>query len=162
LTHTQAFTDTLAQRSGDIITIVSEGNNLLAELDARRQAIRDLLVNVTRVANELQGVVRDNEAEIGPALDQLNAVISMLKKDDEAIAASIHGLNLYAGSLGEIAHGAPYFMATVQNIAAPTNLIPGLPLGGQAGQPASPPSTGNGPGLPLLGGAGTGVGGPTR
>lgn len=129
LAHAQTFTDVLARRSDDIVRIVSDGNLLLAELDARRDAIDNLLVSVTDLLNVLHQIAGDNDHKLGPALDQLNSVLDLLRKNSAQIAAVLHGMNLYTGSLGEIANTSPLFMASVQNIAPPTNLVPGLPLG---------------------------------
>jgi phospholipid/cholesterol/gamma-HCH transport system substrate-binding protein len=111
------------------VRIVSDGNLLLAEINARRDAIDNLLVSVTDLLNVLHQIAGDNDHQLGPALDQLNSVLAMLRKNSAQIAAVIHGMNLYTGSLGEIANSSPLFMASVQNIAPPTNLVPGLPLG---------------------------------
>jgi phospholipid/cholesterol/gamma-HCH transport system substrate-binding protein len=155
LTHAATFTNVLANRSGDIITIVSQGNLLLGELNQRRAAIEDLTVNVTNLINELHGLARDNSQDLGPALDKLNSVLTMLNKNNSAIAASIHGLNIYEGGLGEIANSAPFFMANVKNLVPPTNFVPGVPLGSRgADQTPSSPAPGPVPPadhLPLLG-----------
>ncbi|HEX4395682.1 MAG TPA: MCE family protein [Mycobacterium sp.] len=145
LAHAQTFTDVLARRSNDIVRIVADGNLLLAEINARRDAIDDLLVSVTDLLNVLHQIAGDNDRQLGPALDQLNSVLDMLRKNSAQIAAVIHGMNLYTGSLGEIANSSPLFMASVQNIAPPTNLVPGLPLGAYDTQ-----KQGAGPPVPSL------------
>jgi phospholipid/cholesterol/gamma-HCH transport system substrate-binding protein len=165
LTHANVFANTLAQRSGDIIAIVSDGNRLLAELDSRKHAIEQLVVNVTDLLQVVRGIAADNDRELGPALNQLNTVLGMLNKDSAEIAATIHGMNLYTGSLGEIANSAPLFMASVQNIAPPTNLVPGLPLGAYDSQKHGPSGPSLAPGsvqLPLMGEAPALPKGPTR
>lgn len=151
LGHAAAFTKVLAARSGDIFSIVAQGNLLLSELDRRQTAMRQLQHNVEGLVSELRGLVADNQRDLGPALNKLNSVLEMLNHDNDAIAASIHGLNLYTGGLGEIANSAPLFMADVRNIAPPTNLIPGLPLGsrGPSIGPA-PPGPSRSPAAPDL------------
>jgi phospholipid/cholesterol/gamma-HCH transport system substrate-binding protein len=142
--HAQAVSAILAKRSDDVVTIVSQGNLLLSELNDRREVIRALIQNVTVLMDDLKGLVDDNESKLGPTLDQLGSVLGLLNRNKENIEATIQGLNIYAGSLGEAVATGPWFFASIQNLAPPTNLVPGLPL-----QP--------GPSAPVPGAVGSGV-----
>ena len=157
LGNARGVTDILAQRSGNITTLITDGNALLEELYARRDTIRSLLINTNNVVNEFGGVVRDNQAQIGPALEELERVLDLLNENDRNLTASIEGLRTYVGSLGEAIGSGPWFFALVPNLA-PTNLAqqtlpsllntattPGVPLDGRA--PAAPTApTGGGSG----------------
>jgi phospholipid/cholesterol/gamma-HCH transport system substrate-binding protein len=128
LGHANSVTGVLAQRSDDIIALVTEGNQLVAALNGRREVIQQLLGNVTATIEQLNGLVKDNQRQLGPTLEQLKGVLDLLNRNDRNIAATIHGLNTYAGSLGEAVGGGPWFFAFIQNLP-PTNFVPELPLG---------------------------------
>jgi phospholipid/cholesterol/gamma-HCH transport system substrate-binding protein len=157
LGNARGVTDILAQRSGNITTLITDGNALLEELYARRDTIRSLLINTNNVVNEFAGVVRDNQAQIGPALAELERVLDLLNENDRNLTASIDGLRTYVGSLGEAIGSGPWFYALVPNLA-PTNLAqqnlpsllqaatpPGLP-GAQAPADTAPAGVGQGGG----------------
>lgn len=158
LENARGVTQILAQRSGDVTTLITDGNALLQELYVRRETIRSLLINTNNVVNQLAGVVRDNQAQIGPALAELERVLDLLNQNDANLTASIEGLRTYFGSLGESLASGPWFFGLLPNLA-PTNLAaqtlpsvletvttPGAPAGGQAPPGAGPPAAGAGQG----------------
>lgn len=126
LAHAGAVTGVLAQRSHQIGTLITDGNELLATLYQRRAEIRLLLVNVTAVIDQLKGLATDNQRQLGPALAQLQGVLTVLNNNAANITQIIAGLQRYAGSLGEVVGGGPWFYAYLQNIV-PTNLVPVVP-----------------------------------
>lgn len=126
LAHAGAVTGVLAQRSHQIGTLITDGNQLLATLYQRRAEIRLLLVNVTAVIDQLKGLAADNQRQLGPALAQLQGVLTVLNNNATNITQIIAGLQRYAGSLGEVVGGGPWFYAYLQNIV-PTNLVPVVP-----------------------------------
>ena len=123
LSNAGAVTGVLAARSGQIGSLVTDGNQLLNTLYQRREQIRQLLVNVTAVVDQLRGLAADNQQQLGPALNQLQGVLTLLNNNAANITQAIHGLERYASGLGDVVGGGPFFYAYVQNIA-PTNLLP--------------------------------------
>lgn len=121
LSHTASVSGVLADRSSDITTLVSDGNLLLEELRARREVIRSLLLNVTGAVRQLEGLVKDNQNQLGPMLEELEKTLDLLRANDKNLAAAITGLDTYAGSLGEAISSGPWFFALLPNLA-PTNL----------------------------------------
>jgi phospholipid/cholesterol/gamma-HCH transport system substrate-binding protein len=126
LAHANGVSGVLAQRSEQINTLIVDGNSLLDELYRRRDAIRSLLANSTAAFDQLRGLVRDNQEQIGPALDELGKTLDLLKRNDQVIGQAIQGLHGYVLSLGESIGGGPFFYAYVQNLV-PSNLAPLLP-----------------------------------
>ena len=126
LSHAGAVTGVLAARSHQIGTLITDANELLATLYQRRAEIRLLLVNVTAVIDQLKGLAIDNQRQLGPALAQLQGVLTVLNNNAANITQIIAGLQRYAGSLGEVVGGGPWFYAYLQNIV-PTNLVPVVP-----------------------------------
>lgn len=152
LDHTASVSAVLAERSGNITTLVTDGNMLLEELRARREVIRSLLLNITGVLHQLDGLVHDNERQLGPALAELEKVLDLLRRNDRNLAAAITGLDTYAGSLGEAISSGPWFFALVPNLP-PTNLArQTLPSVLDQASPVSPALPGGTPAAPEGGG----------
>ena len=59
-----------AQRAGQVNQLITDGNQLFAALDERRQALSDLIAGIDDVSQQLSGFVADNQREFGPALEQ--------------------------------------------------------------------------------------------
>ena len=123
LSNADSVTRVLAARSGQIGTLITDGNQLLTTLYQRRAEIRLLLVNVTAVVDQLRGLAAENQAQLGPALDQLQGVLNLLNNNAANVSQAIAGLERYALGLGDVVGGGPYFYAYVSNIV-PTNLMP--------------------------------------
>lgn len=80
LTNARTVTSTLANSSDEFDRLINDGNLLLGELSARRDAIHRLLDGTTRLAGELSGLVADNQAQLGPALRELDTVTDVLRR----------------------------------------------------------------------------------
>ncbi|MDL9936218.1 MCE family protein [Gordonia sp. ABSL1-1] len=109
----------IAARAGKINALILNANLLFDVLVQRRQAISSLLVNTSVVAKELTKVVADNEKQLGPALDALNAVAAMLERNKKNISETLPGLTKASQTQGEAVSSGPFYQAYV------ANLIPG-------------------------------------
>ncbi|OLR92096.1 MCE family protein [Actinokineospora bangkokensis] len=74
---------TIADRTDQFTALINDGGALLDELDKRRGAIHDLLVGSRDLARQLQGLVAENQAQIGPALEQLDRVTDVLQRNQD-------------------------------------------------------------------------------
>lgn len=126
----------LADRNAEFTKLISSAGLLLGELNNRQQAIGQLLTGTQRLSQQLTGLVRDNEAQIGPALEQLRGVVQILQDNnanlDKAIKLYAPFTRLYANIVGN----GRWFDQVVVNLTPPQlPLIPGerppaLKLGG--------------------------------
>lgn len=123
LSHANSFSKVLADRSGDMVQIVRDGNLLFAELLKRRNDINTLLSNVSSMSLQLSALVDENKGVITPALDQLNGVIATLQANKDNLDKSLRGLAVYATGLGEVVGSGEFFTAYLQNLL-PGNLFP--------------------------------------
>jgi phospholipid/cholesterol/gamma-HCH transport system substrate-binding protein len=123
LSHASSFSKVLAERSGDMTTVVHDGNLLFAQLLSRRQEINTLLVNVSSMSQQLDALVDENKGVVNPALTQLDGVIGILQANKSNLDKAIRGLSVYATGLGEVVGSGPFFAAYLQNLL-PGNLIP--------------------------------------
>ncbi|WP_308075327.1 MCE family protein [Actinokineospora sp. PR83] len=83
LESSSGVSKTIADRSDQFTALINDGSTLLGEFDRRRQAIHDLLVGTRDLARQLQGLVADNQQQIGPALEQLNRVTDVLQRNQD-------------------------------------------------------------------------------
>ncbi|HET7741031.1 MAG TPA: MCE family protein, partial [Mycobacterium sp.] len=109
LAHAKRVSDTLAQRSGQVNQLITDGNLLFAALDERRQALSNLISGIDDVSQQLSGFVADNRREFGPALEKLNLVMDNLIERKEHIGEALRRLPPYATALGEVVGNGPGF-----------------------------------------------------
>jgi len=131
LSNANGVTQILSDRKAQFVTLFQDGNLLLQELYSQRDAIHTVLISVTRVVNQLDGLVADNKTTLKPALTQLEGALDLLNKHQSDLVAAITGLKRYATGLGEAVGGGPFFYAFIPNLP-PTDLaIPnGVSLAG--------------------------------
>jgi phospholipid/cholesterol/gamma-HCH transport system substrate-binding protein len=144
LAHANAVSGTLADRSDQVATLITDSDLLLAELQRRREAIHTLLTSTSALAEEVTGLVRDNRAQLAPALAQLRTVLATLQRHEKDLDAGIEAMapftRLFANTLGT----GRWFDTYIPNL---------VPVGGTI-----PQLTGSAPKLP----AGTTSGGGAR
>lgn len=110
-------TELLDQRKGDLVKLMKEGDLVFKELIARRDAIHSLLVNARTLATELEGLAKDNQAQIAPALAELGKTTKFLTDREKLLRRTIHNLGPYASILINIIGTGPWFDAYVPNFA---------------------------------------------
>lgn len=134
-------TGVLSERSGQLNTLILNANDLMGVLETRRYAIVSLLANTSVVARQLTGLVHDNEQELAPTLQKLNAVYEMLERNRDNIAKALSGLAKYQVTQGEAVNNGFYYNAFVGNLLPAQSLQPfldyalGYRRGVNAGQP---------------------------
>ncbi len=80
LRNTRQITSTLAGTNEEFDKLLDDGELLLTELANRREAIHDLLTGTTDLAEELSGLVADNQRQLAPALARLDTVTDVLTR----------------------------------------------------------------------------------
>ncbi len=124
LARASRVTGVLSSRNDKIDTLLGSGGSLLKELDARQDVVVRLLASVKELSAQLSGVVGENKATIGPALNQLNAIVNVLNANKASLQGALTGLNGYATAFGEAVSTGPWFDAYIQNLTAPSSLVP--------------------------------------
>ncbi|MEU4252422.1 MCE family protein [Amycolatopsis sp. NPDC026612] len=89
LANSRKLTTTLANSNDDFEKLIDDGNLLLTELNRRRDAIHDLLTGSARLADQLRGLVADNSAQLKPALESLNQVTDLLKRQNDNLTRGL-------------------------------------------------------------------------
>lgn len=160
LTNASKVTSVLAERTDQVVGLIVNANALLAQLQTQDSALDQISGNISALAKQLSGFVADNRAQLGPALDKLNGVLTIVDNRKERIQKSLQLLHRYAMSLGESVASGPFFKAYVPNLLPgqflqpfveaafsdlgldPNTLLPSQrtdPQTGQPGTPALPP-----------------------
>jgi phospholipid/cholesterol/gamma-HCH transport system substrate-binding protein len=158
----------LAERSDQIVSLVSNTNALLTELQNQRVALDQISNNVSAAAQQVKGFIGENRDTLKGTLGKLNGVLAIVDNRKERVQKSITMLNAYAMSLGESLGSGPFFKAYVVNLLPgqflqpfidaafsdlgldPHVLLPSQRTDPQVGQPATPalpmpyPRTGQG------------------
>ncbi|MEE2032701.1 MCE family protein [Rhodococcus chondri] len=116
LERAESVTGILAERSDQVNALLVDANSLFGELSLRRDAITELIANISSVSRQLTGVVQDNQAQMAPTLEKLNAVTANLQANKENIAGALDGLGPYISALGESVASGPFFNAYVSNV----------------------------------------------
>jgi phospholipid/cholesterol/gamma-HCH transport system substrate-binding protein len=125
LSHAQGVTAVLASRDQDLVGFLKEADLVLQEVKARRDAIHRLLVTTSTLAEQLTALVRENRANLKPALDSLRGVSAVLKKNqanlDLALPRMAAFVRLFANNLGN----GRWFDTYVWNLTNPSGFGPG-------------------------------------
>lgn len=123
----------VASRNTEITQLVIASNQVLEILHRREAAIHDLLVGTRNVAGELSGLVKDNEAQLGPALRQLHEVIEVLRRNDDNLNKILDRLPPYLRLFTNVAGTGPWFdtaITTPRGFAACSDTTTGGQLAG--------------------------------
>ena len=134
-------TQILSQRSQQVNTLILNANELLGVLEQRRYAIVNLLANTAALSQQLSGIVADNEQELAPALEKLNAVTAMLQRNNDNIGKAMSGLAKFQLTQAEAVNNGFFYNAFVANLSPAQTLQPfldyifGCRRGVNAGQP---------------------------
>ncbi|MBT2364231.1 MCE family protein [Streptomyces sp. ISL-10] len=118
LKHANSVTKVLAERSGEFTTLVKDGDALFKEISRRRAAIHALLKSSAALGIQLSGLVKDNEKEIGPALEGLNQVVRMLERNQASLDRSVALLAPYVRVFTNTLGNGRWFDSYIQNMVA--------------------------------------------
>lgn len=120
LMRAKRVSDTLAQRSGQVNELITQGNLLFSALDERSQALSQLISGIDDVSQQISGFVADNQREFKPALDKLNLVMDNLLQRREYINEALKRLPPYATALGEVVGSGPGFQINLYGLPPAT------------------------------------------
>lgn len=117
LLRTNQVTGTLAERDQDLTQLIQDGNLLLQELNARRDAIHALFMNTQVLAEQLRGLVRDNEKTIGPLLDSLDQILTLLQNNEDSLDRGLSLLGPFYRVFNNVIGNGRWFDNYIQNLS---------------------------------------------
>lgn len=132
LERTRGVSQVLSDRDEDLVAFFDQSSLVLRELERRREAISRLLDTTTELSAQLVALVRENRADLAPALAQLEGVTEVLRKNQANLDASLQRLapfvRVFANNLGN----GRWFDTLINNLIPPPLVVPG-----EFDQPAS-------------------------
>ncbi len=119
LVHAHGVTAVLAERDTQFQQLLRDGNLLLAEVKARRDAIHNLLVTTDQLATQISGLVADNRAKLAPALAQLRGVLAILQKDRDNLSKTVANLAPFLDAFTNVLGNGRWFDSWVNGLLQP-------------------------------------------
>lgn len=118
LKGSQSVTKVLAARSEDLVSLMKNSDLVFQEVQRRKEAVHLLLVNARDLADQLKGVAADNKAQIGPALKEVDDLLSLLNSKEKELKGTLAALGPYVDILSNIIGTGPWFDAYASNLLA--------------------------------------------
>jgi phospholipid/cholesterol/gamma-HCH transport system substrate-binding protein len=117
LSSTRNVTGVLADRDQQLTQLIKDGNLLLQELNARRDAIHSLFINTQILATQLRGLVADNQKTIGPLLDSLDKILTLLKNNEDSLNRGLSLLGPFYRVFTNVIGNGRWFDNYIQNLS---------------------------------------------
>jgi phospholipid/cholesterol/gamma-HCH transport system substrate-binding protein len=137
--NTEQISQTFADRNADIEKLLADGGLLLAEIRKRRDAISSLLDGTRELAQQLNGLVADNTAQLRPALEQLDRVNTILRRNQDNLNRSLQLAGPYYRLLGNVGGNGRWMDMYVCGLIAPVGSPPDTdPMNGSCIPPRRP------------------------
>ena len=125
LERSRGVSQVLAERDQDLTAFLSDSSLVLQEVARRREAISRLLDTTVTLSEQLRGLVRENRADLAPALTKLASVSSLLRENQDNLDAALVRLapfvRVFANNLGN----GRWFDTLVENLTNPVGFCPG-------------------------------------
>ena len=118
LKGSQSVSKVLAARGDDLVSLMKNSDLVFQEVRRRKQAVHLLLVNARELATQLRGVAEDNQAQMAPALKEVDDLLSLLNSKDKELKATLSALGPYVDILSNIIGTGPWFDAYASNLLA--------------------------------------------
>jgi phospholipid/cholesterol/gamma-HCH transport system substrate-binding protein len=139
LQNAEKVTRVLANRDQELAKLFADGQVLFQAVYERRQAIHRLLVTTQTLSQEISTLVAETQADLKPALRQLDSVLDVLVKNQENLDNSLRLMAPFYRVFANTLSNGPWFDTIVQNFPPPPNLAgtlrnPSSPLRGVPGQ----------------------------
>jgi phospholipid/cholesterol/gamma-HCH transport system substrate-binding protein len=127
-------TQLLADRNRDFAKLIQDGDKILQAVQARRQVIHQLLVNTVMLSQQVNALIKENEAQLRPMLANLQKVNGILLKNQQNLDRILQLFAPYARQFADVTGNGRWFDAYIQNlIPIPASIQPPA-QGGQQGQ----------------------------
>jgi phospholipid/cholesterol/gamma-HCH transport system substrate-binding protein len=129
LARANGVTQTLASRDAQVAKLINDSNLILQTVYQQRTVVHKLLVDTAAVSKQLAGLVRDNRAVIGPALNNLHQTLRILQRNQDNLDATIHLAAPFIRDFTDVLGNGRWFETVLWNL--PGGLVNGCTvLGG--------------------------------
>ena len=129
LARANGVTQTLASRDAQVAKLINDSNLILETVYQQRTVVHKLLVDTAAVSQQLAGLVRENRAVIGPALNHLHATLQILQRNQDNLDETIHLAAPFIRDFTDVLGNGRWFETVLWNL--PGGLVNGCTtLGG--------------------------------
>ena len=118
-------TGALAGEDAKFAKLLGDGNLLLAELRQRQAAIHALLTGTQALSVQLSGLVTDNQAKLGPTLQALDQVTTVLARNQANLKKALALAGPYYRLLGNALGNGRWFDTYLCGVVPKSYLPPG-------------------------------------
>jgi phospholipid/cholesterol/gamma-HCH transport system substrate-binding protein len=119
LARARGVSRVLAERDTEFQKLVADGNLLLQEVNARKDAIHRLLVSTSELSDQLTKLIAENKAQLRPALDNLRKVVAVLQRNQDQLARSIQLLAPFVQAFANTLGNGRWFDTYVEGLLPP-------------------------------------------
>ncbi|GGS41832.1 MCE family protein [Streptomyces griseoviridis] len=103
------LTQTLKDKQSSFETLIEDAGPLLGELQDRRDAVTALLKGSRALGTQLTGLVEDNERQLGPTLEALGRVTTVLTENSAQLERTLALVGPYYRLLGNTVGNGRWF-----------------------------------------------------
>ncbi|MCW2680332.1 MAG: hypothetical protein JWM62_1733 [Frankiales bacterium] len=125
LDRSRGVTQVLAERDQDLTAFFADSSLVLQELAARREAISRLLDTTVVLSEQLRALVRENRADLAPALERLRGVTEVLRANQKNIDDTLPRLAAYVRLQTNTLGNGRWFDTFIENLLTPVGFCPG-------------------------------------
>ena len=126
----------LARRNQDFAALVRDGDRVLRAVQARRDVIHQLLIRTVTLSQQVNALIKENEAELRPMLANLERVNRVLLKNQQNLDRILQLFAPFARQFADVTGTGRWFDSWIQNLLPIPASIGEAPTAG-AGQGGS-------------------------
>ncbi len=123
LQHAKDVTGVLAARDSQVRKLIDDGSALLQMVSEQRAVIHQLLVDSATLGLQLSGLVQDNRQVIGPAMANLQSVLTILQRNQTYLDSTIHLLAPFVRAFDNTLGTGRWFDTFIGNLPPPANQV---------------------------------------
>ncbi|GAA2447129.1 MCE family protein [Actinomadura vinacea] len=139
----------LADRNQDFAKLIEDGDRILQAIRARRQVIHQLLINTVVFSQQVNALIKENQAQLRPMLDNLEKVNGVLLRNQQNLDRLLQLFAPFTRQFTDVTGSGRWFDSYIQNLIPIPASIQNPPAQGGQSQNGQ---TGNGQGRPGQGG----------
>lgn len=121
LRSARAVTEQLDASKGDLIGLMESTNLVAEEITGRREAITQLFRETSSLSRALRAIVRDTDADIGPALRDLDRALDALNQEKARLQRALTVMAPAFRYIANAAGNGPYVDLYANGVAIPAD-----------------------------------------
>ncbi|MCL3819672.1 MCE family protein [Aeromicrobium wangtongii] len=116
----------LNSRNEELVTLFKDADTLFRAISARRDSIHRLLVSTQTISAQLRGLVKDTRSDLLPALEQLDAVTTMLRKNEASLDEALRTFPAFTRVFSNALGTGPWFDSYLGGLTTAGGLVPAI------------------------------------